>query len=228
MWEIQRLGVSDASKNMVITTWPPLQQSRPNELKLYYLKYKTLLIPAMEQAQAMKGWAAKEARAEAERATEQPWAWALEKSLTRPSFFPCIFEKSGKNKANDLAVGQLRGSTIAITSAHVPGPNMWASAGPGPSSSSPKQWKLDGRVKIYNSVSARSPLTKSKKKKYSERSNIKSTRVSALTGLLLSAMQNGTIFAQCSSSSSLTSKKRELITWNLGQIFEIKLWMVAQ
>ena len=26
---------------------------------------------------------------------------------------------------------------------------MWASAGPGPSSSSPKQWKLDCRVKIY-------------------------------------------------------------------------------
>ena len=46
---------------------------------------------------------------------------------------------------------------------------MWASAGPGPSSSSPKQSKLDASVKIYNSVSARSPLTKSKKK------NIEST-----------------------------------------------------
>ena len=40
---------------------------------------------------------------------------------------------------------------------------MWASAGPGPSSSSPKQWKSDGHVKIYNSVRARSSLTKSKK-----------------------------------------------------------------
>ena len=59
---------------------------------------------------------------------------------------------------------------------------MWASAGQGPSSSSPKQCKSDGRVKIYNSVSARSPLTKSKKKNYSERSNIKSVHVSALTG----------------------------------------------
>ena len=57
-----------------------------------------------------------------------------------------------------------------------------ASAGQGPSSSSPKQWKSDGRVKIYNSVSARLPLTKSKKKNYRERSNIKSARVSALTG----------------------------------------------
>ena len=93
----------------------------------------------------------------------------------------CIFEKSGKNEATDLAVSQLRGSTIAIISAHVPGQHMWASAGPGPSSSSPKQWKSDGRVKIYNSVSARSPLTKSKKN-YRERSNIKSAHVSALTG----------------------------------------------
>ena len=111
----------------------------------------------------------------------QPWAWALEKSLTRPSFF-CIFEKSGKNETTDLAVSQRWGSTIAIISAHVPGPNIWASAGPGPSSSSSKQCKLDGHVKIYNFASARSPLTKSKKKKYREHSNIKSSRVSALTG----------------------------------------------
>ena len=94
----------------------------------------------------------------------QSWAWASEKSLTRPSFF-CICEKSWKNEATDLAVSQLRGSTIAIITAHVPGQHMWASAGPGPSSSSPKQWKSDGRVKIYNFVSARSPLTKFKKKK---------------------------------------------------------------
>ena len=45
---------------------------------------------------------------------------------------------------------------------------MWASAGPGPSSSSRKQWKSDDRVKIYNSVSARLSLTKSKKKKIIE------------------------------------------------------------
>ena len=47
--------------------------------------------------------------------------------------------------------------------------DIWASAGPGQSSSSPyfvspKQWKLDGRFKIYNSVRARSPLMRSKKK----------------------------------------------------------------
>ena len=33
-----------------------------------------------------------------------------------------------------------------------------------------------------------------------------------------------TSFALCSSSSSLTSEKCLLRTWNLGQIFEIKLW----
>ena len=43
---------------------------------------------------------------------------------------------------------------------------MWASVGPGPSSSYPKQWKSDSSVKIYKSVSARSPLTKSKKKNF--------------------------------------------------------------
>ena len=45
---------------------------------------------------------------------------------------------------------------------------MWASAGLGLSSSSPKQWKSDDHVKIYNSVSVRSPLTKFKKEKITE------------------------------------------------------------
>ena len=91
-----------------------------------------------------------------------------------------------ENEATDLEVSQLLGSTIAIISAHhdVPSPHTWASAGQGPSSRSLKPCKSDGRVKIYNSVSATSPLTKSKKKKYRERSNIKLARVSALTGSL--------------------------------------------
>ena len=51
---------------------------------------------------------------------------------------------------------------------------MCASVGQGPSSSPPKQWKLDGCVKIYNSVSTRSALTKSKQKQYyREHSNTK-------------------------------------------------------
>ena len=93
---------------------------------------------------------------------------SLRKVSCEAFVFFCIFEKSGINEATDLAVSQLRGSTIAIISAHVPGQHMWASAGPsgqGPSSSYPKQWKSVGRVKSYDSVSARSPLTKSKKEK---------------------------------------------------------------
>ena len=43
--------------------------------------------------------------------------------------FSVFFLNSGKNEATDLAVSQLRGSTIAIISAHVPGQHMWASAG---------------------------------------------------------------------------------------------------
>ena len=62
------------------------------------------------------------------------------------------------------------------------GLHMWASARQGLSSSSPKQWKSDGRVKIYNSVSTSLPQTKSKKKNYRESSNLQSEHVSALTG----------------------------------------------
>ena len=105
-----------------------------------------------------------------------------QKSLLRGLRYFCIFEKSGINEATDLAVSQLRDFTIAIISAHVPNQHMWASAGPGPSSRSLKPCKSDGCVKIYNSVSATSPLTKSKKKKYRERSNIKCASASALTG----------------------------------------------
>ena len=42
---------------------------------------------------------------------------------------------------------------MAIISVYVPGQHMLASAGLGPTPSAPKQWKLDGSVKIYNSVS---------------------------------------------------------------------------
>ena len=97
-------------------------------------------------------------------------------SLIRPSIFlyfweirkkVCIFEKYGKNEATDLTVSQLRGTTIATISAHVPSLLMWVSLGSGPSSSSRQQWKSDCHVKIYNSVTVREwlPLTKSKKHK---------------------------------------------------------------
>ena len=114
-------------------------------------------------------------------------------SLRKVSYEAFVFSVFSRTqeKKKPLEDSQLRGSTIAIISAHVPGPHMWASAGPGPSSSSPKQWKSDGRVKIYNSVSTRSPLTKSKKKKYREHSNINSARVSALTGSVPRKMSEG-------------------------------------
>ena len=175
-------------------------------------------------------------------------------------------------------------------------------AAPTPGASYLKQWKSDVHVKSYNSVSARSPLTKSKKKNYRERtqrSNINErvllhcrahcharwprggpgrqtvsapywnqTQVARLHGSRLnhwaiglyqfsekkttccfkplianlwsitsySIQQGVEIFplciifgvTQCSSSSLLTLKKWELRTWNLGQIFEIKLWIVGK
>ena len=53
---------------------------------------------------------------------------------------------------------------------------MWESMGPLPRPKfkfSKKKRKLDDSVKIYNPVSARKLLTKSKKKNYREHSNIK-------------------------------------------------------
>ena len=59
--------------------------------------------------------------------------------------------------------------------------------GPGPEFISPKQCKSDRRVKIHNSVSARSPLKKSKREKILERAALpqqykKRVCVSAMTG----------------------------------------------
>ena len=100
--------------------------------------------------------------------------------------FFCIFEESGKNEATDLAVCQLRGSTIAIISAHVPGQHMWASADPGPTTKltqvlqNSASWMV---VLRFTTLSARDRHWRNpRKKNYRERSNIKSARVSALTG----------------------------------------------
>ena len=59
---------------------------------------------------------------------------------------------------------------------------MWASAGPGPSSSSPKQWKSDGHFKIYNCQREIATDEIQEEKNYRERGNIKSASVSVLTG----------------------------------------------
>ena len=89
----------------------------------------------------------------------QSRAWTLKKSLTRPSVL--LYFREIRKKWCHWPGGQW-GCTMAIISAHMPGRHMWASAGQGQSSSSPKQWKSDSCAKIYNSVSARLPLTKSK------------------------------------------------------------------
>ena len=121
----------------------------------------------------------------------QSGAWAVESLLLGLHFF-CIFENSWINKATYPAVSQLRRSTIATISVHVPDQQMWASAGPGPSSSSPKtveDWKSDGRNRIYNSVSARLPLAKFKKEKIIESAAILKKRACQCTYGLI-ATQN--------------------------------------
>ena len=84
----------------------------------------------------------------------------------------------------DLAVSQLQSSTIAVISAHMPGLHLWASAGLGPSSSSPKQWKTGSQMVMlrFTTLSARDCHWRNpRKKNYRECSNIKSACVSALT-----------------------------------------------
>ena len=98
----------------------------------------------------------------------------------RPSFF--LYFREIRNKRSHRP-GRGSTLTIAIISAHMPGLHIWASAGPGPSSSSPKQWESDGCVKIYNSCQREISTDEiQEEKNYREHSNIKSARVSALTG----------------------------------------------
>ena len=65
-------------------------------------------------------------------------AWAWEKSLMRPLVFIYFREirKKRSHRPGGQSAPRLYNSIIAIISAHVPGPHMWATAGPGPSSSS--------------------------------------------------------------------------------------------
>ena len=80
----------------------------------------------------------------------------------------CV-KKIMKKEATDLAVSQLQCSANAIIASHVPGPHMWASAGP--SSSSVKQCQREITTDEILEL-----------KKIREHSNIKSSCVSALTG----------------------------------------------
>ena len=90
----------------------------------------------------------------------------------RPSFF--LYFREIRNKRSHRP-GRGSTLTIAIISAHMPGLHIWASAGPGPSSSSPKQWESDGCVKIYNSCQREISTDEiQEEKNYREHSNIKS------------------------------------------------------
>ena len=80
----------------------------------------------------------------------QSGAWAFKKSLMRPLFF--LYLQQIRNIQSHWPGCQ---SALRLPT-HVPGPHMWVSAFPGPSTSSPKQWKSDGCVKIYNSLSVSS------------------------------------------------------------------------
>ena len=101
----------------------------------------------------------------------------------QPDAFACWWRPCGVTwDAGQSALRLYNGYNLCLCA-------MPAHLGQGPSSSSPKQWKSDGRVKIYNSVSARSPLTKSKKKKILESAAIYKCACQCTDGL--SAAQNG-------------------------------------
>ena len=106
---------------------------------------------------------------------------------------------------------------------------MWASAGPGLTSSSPNQWKSDGRVESYNSISARSPLTKTKKNIYRERSKIEIVRVSAKTGSVPCKMAEArqSVSAPCwnrtlipALQTALTTKPLVRIDWQKITVYD--------
>ena len=54
-----------------------------------------------------------------------------------------------------------------------------------------------------------------------------SVHISHWTWIGFEIFSLSTIFSQCPLSSSLTSEKRKLRTWNFGQIFEVELWLVG-
>ena len=104
-----------------------------------------------------------------------PGAWALKKSLTRP--VPFLYFREIRKIRSHWPGGQ---SDLRLYNSY----NLCPLARPahvgeyGPTAQAQvqvlqKKRKLDDSVKIYNPVSARKLLTKSKKKNYREHSNIK-------------------------------------------------------
>ena len=115
----------------------------------------------------------------------QPRAWALENSLTRLSFF-VYFREIRKKEATDLTVNQLRGSTIVIISAHLPGHTCHATCGRVRALARVQVLQNSGSQMVvlrFTTMSSRDRHWRNPRKtNYRECSNIKSARVSALTG----------------------------------------------
>ena len=111
---------------------------------------------------------------------------SLRKSLIWGLRVFCIFEKSGINKATCLAVTQLRGTTIAIISAHVPGLQWPSTCGRVLARARVQVSQNSGSQTVvfrFTTLSARECHWRNpRKKNYRDSNNIKRARVSALTG----------------------------------------------
>ena len=111
---------------------------------------------------------------------------SLRKSLIWGLRVFCIFEKSGINKATCLAVTQLRGTTIAIISAHVPGLQWPSTCGRVLARARVQVSQNSGSRTVvfrFTTLSARECHWRNpRKKNYRDSNNIKRARVSALTG----------------------------------------------
>ena len=112
------------------------------------------------------------------------WGCWLKNPLEWPLFFKYFRPFKEKRRPGTFAIFAPR-LYNRYNHAHVPGPPMWASAGPGPGS------KCSKTVEVVCSYSELKPRPCQReiatdeiqeKKNYRERSNIKSARVSALTG----------------------------------------------
>ena len=136
----------------------------------------------------------------------------------------------------------LCGSTI--DHAQGPGQHMWLSQGPWPDSKCSKTVEVRCSYSKFKPCQSEITTDEIQEKKiikiteiqkvcvslhWLERKSLINTSYCMLHKLELKYF---TIFAYCSSSSSLTSKnwdlRRCVRTWNLGQIFEIELWIIGQ
>ena len=116
-----------------------------------------------------------------------------ENPLVWPSFFKYFrqFRVKKKRRPSTFVAFALRFYN-SYNHAHAPGPHIWPSLGPWLDSKCSKTVEVGCSCSKLKPCQGRSPMTKSKKKKNDrECSNIKSTRVSALTGSVPCKMAKG-------------------------------------